>query len=702
MKTPALPLLALMIGVISGPGSAQEQVDRKPPEWGKIPREHLVMDRYAPDSDAVAVILADYGSVSFEDDLDMVFERHTRIKILTEAGYDWATVTIPYHAEDRTQQVRDVEARTHSAAGGDRIEIHELDKRSIFDEDIDGEWRRMRFTLPALQPGSVIEYRYKVVSTNPEYFPSWAFQSGEPVLWSEFRAEIPEIFHYVSAFQGQLQPEVAEQEPYSREMHWTIDLEDESMFGRSHEIARASTEVRGVKRRWVMRDIPALREEPYMTTPEDFRAKIRFELAEIGRPSAQMVRVSLGSETVMVPATRLPVTPVMTSWEQLAEELMGSRDFGKQIGQHRAVRDQAQAIVAGIADPVQRAVAIYDFVRTTMVWTGERGVLLRQGLDEALRARSGTGPEIALLMVSMLREAGLESHPVIMSTRSHGQVMSAYPLVSQFNHVLAYVEVDSVGYLLDATDPKRPFTLLPREALNGVGFLVRHPDPGWVPITPPDDYWHRHSLDAGLDASGRLTGTVRILEGGYSALDSRGALDEAESPAEFVREVLFRHMTGALVDSCDVTSEETLTDTLELTAVFSVPGYAQVAGDFIYFNPTPLGRLGENPLRHPERAFPVDLIYPRRLYYTVGLRLPPGYAVQEVPRNVRIRLPDDGAVYQRLLAVESDLLMAEVQIVIDQTVFEPDRYGYIRQFFEKIVATEAEQVVLKRVTAPEP
>jgi transglutaminase-like putative cysteine protease len=698
MKAPAWLLLWLVTGVVARPIAAQEALARDPPEWGKIPREHLVMDHYAPDSGAAAVILADVGHLYFAENLDMVFERHTRVKILTEGGYEWGTVTIPYRAADRTQLVTNIQGRTYRPADGDRVQIDEMTRNSIFDENVDGEWKQIRFTLPALQPGAVIEYRYRVVSKDPVLVPDWAFQTGEPVLWSEFRADIPELFRYVSAYQGEIKPDVAEQEPYSRRMSWIVDLPRSAMYS-YRNTGQASTDVHGVKSRWVMRNVPALRWEPYMTTPEDFRAKIRFELAEFGRTSTPTVQVTTPSGTVSVPGTVLPVKQVMTSWEQLAEELMDSRLFGKQIGDHRAVRDQARVIVEGITDPLRRTKAIYDYLRTTMVWTGQRGVLLDQDLDEALRARSGDSPEIALLLVSMLREAGLEAYPVIMSTRNHGQVLSVYPLLSQFNHVLAYVEVDSAGYLLDATDSKRPFPLLPSEALNGTGFLVRHPDPGWVTIAPVDDYWHRRTLDVALDASGTLTGTVRATEGGYSALESRGALEDAETPAAFVREALLDAASGALVDSCSVTDEA---DTLELAAAFSAPGYAQVAGDFIYLNPTALGRFGENPLRRPERAFPVDLIYPRRQHYNVLLRLPEGYAVQEVPRSVRIRLPGDSAIYQRLLDVQDGELRMEIQVVIRQTVFEPERYGDIRQFFERIVATEAEQVVLKRVTAPEP
>lgn len=698
MKKLVMLLVLFLIGLSAGPSFAQDRPDDKPPKWGEIPQEHLEMNVYAPDSNAAVVILSDYGNLYFNDDLEMIFERHTRIKILSEAGYDWGTVSIPYVAECKMQQVKDIKGRTYLAAEGGRVEMHEMKKGAIFKEDVDGIWKQVRFTLPALQPGAVIEYRYKINSLDPRYFADWAFQKSEPVLRSEYRAEIPEIYRYVTLFKGRQQPDVAEQKPYSRTMRWTITLSESRPFGaRSFGALHASTEVEGTKYRWVMREVLALRREPFMTTPEDFRAKIRFELAEIGQPSAQMVQITYQGETMDIPASQLPVTPVMTSWNQLAAELMDSKHFGKQVGRHRAVREQAQAVVDGLSDPREKMQAIYDYLRTTMAWTGQRGVIPGRDLDDALAARSADSPEIALLLVSMLREVGLEAHPALISTRSHGQIWHLYPLLSHFNDVLAYVEIDSVGYVLDATDPLRPHTLLPHEALNSSGFLVRHPNPTWVDLLPAEPYRHQRFLNATLDASGQLNGTIQASDGGYSALDNRRALKDAESPDAFVQGVLLDGLDEAIIDSCSVINEEKVAEQLKTEATFSAPAYAQVAGDFIYFNPTPLGRLGENPLRLPERAFPVDLAYPRQRVYTFQLKLPEGYAVQEAPQSVRFLLPEGGGMYQRLIQVQGDVLSIQSQFVIKRTVFEPERYEQLRSFFEQVVATEVEQVVLKRI-----
>ncbi|MDX1548050.1 MAG: DUF3857 domain-containing protein, partial [Rhodothermales bacterium] len=291
--------------------------------WGEVSDEHLRMTHYAPDSSAAAVILGDYGYAYFEDDGDLIFERHTRIKILTEGGYGWGDVTIPYYAEDKTQRVRDVDAQTYHLGPDGRTVTTALGRRDVFDEDVDGQWKQLRFTLPALQPGAVIEYRYRIISAHARYLPSWTFQWGEPVLWSEYRADIPEIYRFVSHYQGALQPGIVEEEPRYRQMHWAMRVPDPS-GARRMEMARVSSELRETAHRWVMQAAPALREEPFMTTPEDYRARLHFQLAEIRPPAAPTVHVEFKGERFDLPAGNMPSTPVMTSWEQLADELLAS------------------------------------------------------------------------------------------------------------------------------------------------------------------------------------------------------------------------------------------------------------------------------------------------------------------------------------------------------------------------------------------
>ena len=627
-----------------------------PLKWGKVSPEQLAMDHYAPDSNATAVILADYGDVFFAADGTVMFERHTRIKILSEAGYDWGTVSVPYLGKRRYgQRVRAVKGQTFTQGPDGKAVRHKMGKKAIYEEDLDGDWKRVLFTLPALEPGAVIEYVYRVESDSPIFLPDWQFQGSEPTLWSEYRAELPREYGYVRSIVGISKFDVEASEEYAGG--------------------------RGSMHRWVMKDLPALREEPFMTTPEDYRASIEFQLQQYWHPSEGVV-------------------DFMNTWEGVARELMDMPSFGEQLRPSRKLRAQVEQLTAGLDAPVDKMKALYDFVRTSVVWNGRYRYVAEQDVDEVLKTQSATSAEMALLLAAMLRAAALEAHPVLISTRSHGRVIKEYPILSQFNTVLVAVPLGGETHLLDATDPLRPYDLLPYEALNGRGWLVDEQKHAWIPIKANGRYYHRSYFDATLDASGTLTATLQATDEGYSALNKRHERKEANAEENFVKEVMLNGLNESMIEVATVT-DEAITEPLVTETTVSIPGYAQVAGDFIYLNPTPLGRLEENPLRLPERTFPVDLAYPRTIIRTLRMTLPEGYAVQELPGNAQVSLPNDGGHFQRVVGVEDRILTMQTRFVLRKAVYAPRQYQPLRKLYDRVVASGADQMVLKRTNEPE-
>ncbi len=635
-----------------------------PMKWGEVPRPDLEMKNYPADTNATAVILCDYGEVSFDDAFNLVFKRHRRIKLLSEAAYEWGGLTISYYGKDRAQWITDVEGQTHTLVNG-AVRKDKLDKKSIFNEEVDGEYRRVRFTLPALTPGAVIEYRYTVHSKGARYLHGWDFQSEEPTLWSEFRADIPSVLQYVLVQQELQTLVVNESQPSS----WPP-----TMLG--FQTAR-SYNLRIMNHRWAMRNIPALREESHMTTADDYRARIHFQLARVAWPES-------------------PMQEYMTTWEKLAEELMTEPSFGGEIERHKILREQAQTLTAGLTDPEQKLRAIYDYVRTTIVWNDKRGVYVDAALDKVYQARRGDGPGIALMLTGMLRAAGLEAHPVLISTRDNGKVIDLYPLLSQFNHVLAYAKIGTKEYLLDATDPLRPYNMLPTAALNQVGWLVEKNKPRWVNITSPGSYHSQTAVFAQLSAEGAITGRFEALEGGYSGLFNRRTLHDGKKEEDYIQEGWLKQLTGAQLDSFAITQRDSIAAPLLTKAHFSSTDHAQVSGDNIYFMPMLFARREENPFKRPVRTFPVDFAYTRKMMYSANIILPPGYVVQELPRNLVLEIPGEGVQFRRSCTLDGNTLQFSTQTHIRKVRFTPGEYTALRELFDRIVAAHAEQVVLSR------
>ncbi len=633
-------------------------------QWGDVPRADLEMTAFPDDSNATAIILGDFGAVSFTAHGEIIFKRHRRIKILSPAGYQWGNVAIPFYAKDRLQQVDSLRGQTLRLAADGSIRCDTLDQNSIFDEDVNGEYRRMRFTLPALEPGVVVEYSYRMVSNNHAFLHDWEFQTSEPTRYSEFRADIPDRLEYAMVHQRIAAFDVEE----STRGLWA---------GFMHEYeGRPTILLTSTEHRWGMRNVPALRPEPFMTTPDDFCARIRFQLSKIKRPGQSDFEF-------------------MNSWEKLAEELMKEKRFGQQLARHGVLRRQAGKLAAGLATPEEKMRAIYDYVRATMAWNGKRGVYTNEDLDKAFKARRGGGPEIALLLTAMLRFAGLDAHPVLISTRDNGRSVKLYPILTQFNHVLTCVRLGDREHLLDATDPLRPDDLLPVAALNEAGWLVDPKNPRWIDIPNAGSFLRYTLVLANLAVNGSITGHLLENAGGYSGLFERDSLRHKKED-DYIRERWLNDLMDAKLDSFKIGNHDSTRKPLTIDAFFSSANHVQLAGDKIYFYPIFFGRRTEHPFKRPERAFPVDFAYPSALTYTLNLTLPEGYVIEELPRNIMIRMPDEDGHFQRLMQVEGNNFQFMSQFVIRKPRFAPEEYNKLREFYDRIVAAHAEQVVLKR------
>lgn len=643
-----------LIGLMSWCSPLSLIAQDAPMKWGKIPTWQLqTIDEYPADTNAVALVLGDYGTITVESDWSVTFKRHRRIKLLSEAAYDdWGTFGITYYSEDRFERVRNIEGQTITQGPNGKLIRKKLDKKSIFKEKVSDEYERVRFTLPGLEPGAVIEYRYTLTRKNPAFLPTWAFQANEPTLHSELRIEHPQTLAYAFASTGVTNYDVREQE----------------------KLARRGTDASGY--RWVMKDVPALREEPYMTTVQDHRATIEAQLGEY-YDGAQVIKH-------------------MRSWPEVAKDLMHEYNmFGKQLGRHRTVREQAKALTAELTDPLEKIQAIHTFIRETIEWDGSEGIFADKDLDDVLKAKVGTGPDLTLLLVDMLRTAGLDAHPILISTRSNGQVVEVYPLLTQFNKVLAYVEVNSKPMVLDVTQRHGPYTLVPQRALSHRGWVVRDPHPAWISLPVKGTYRHQGAIMASLAEDGTLSGTLQASDTEYSALAKRLYLAD-NSEEDFVKERYLDGLDEVQVDSVSVENMEAVDEVLRTSATFSIPQYAQAVGDFIYVNPFLLSRWEENPFRSPTRTFPVDMAFPRDYVYTLRLTLPEGYEIQDLPRSRRMGLASGGGRFLRSMVVQDGVLTLQARFTLGKSVYQPDQYAELRQFFAEVVAVQSEPLVLQR------
>jgi hypothetical protein len=106
--------------------------------------------------------------------------------------------------------------------------------------------------------------------------------------------------------------------------------------------------------------------------------------------------------------------------------------------------------------------------------------------------------------------------------------------------------------------------------------------------------------------------------------------------------------------------------------------------------------MTSNPFTRKERRFPVDMSYPRSITNLSAFRIPEAYAAKELPREMNVDLGLGSGFYNRRVSAKGNEIEVESRFVIQRTEFPPNLYSTLKGFYDRVVAAEAEQIVLER------
>ncbi len=642
-----LLLLALMTCTLTV--SAQ----KSPMKYGDIPIEDLNMTVYDKDSSAAAVVLFDYGKayVSINNiNATLNYERHVRIKILKKDGLGNADVGILlYHSGAAEEKVSNLKATTYNLENGKVVET-KMDKSGIFKEKFNRNYNLQKFTFPNVKEGSIIEYTYTVLSEFLANFPNWQFQRNIPVRHSEYWAHIPEFFVMEKYMQGYL-------------LVTNYEIKDRTQSGYNEKAHH-----------WLVKDAPAFKKEPYMTSEEDYVSKINFALAYINFPGS-------------------PSREIMGSWEKLKTELLESESFGKIISGSGFLKKTVEEVTAGKIEPLQKIEAIHSYIKQTLEWDGTRD-LYADNLKKVFEVKKGTAADINLALASMLTKAGLEVDMVLLSTRSHGFIRKQYPMEDQLDYVVCVVRLEGKPVFLDATEKYIPVGVLPERCLNGEGLIVSSRNFGWIALDTKTKSRTAYSTDLILNAAGELSGKLNISFDGYDALETRDEYftDGEESYLKDFRD----EQSKWQIEKSAFENMKDINKAAKEIHELQINEHTSLAGDVIYLNPFVIAQLEKNPFTSETREYPVDYGSLQETIYSCRITLPDGFTVDEIPQSKIFMLPGNAAKYLYNVALTGNVISITSSFQINRTLFAQTDYPNLREFYNQVVAKEAEQIVLKK------
>ncbi|MFC2124647.1 DUF3858 domain-containing protein [Bacteroidota bacterium] len=650
------------------------------PKFGKAEKAWVDMTTYEPDPDAEAVILGDYGSSEVKyiqnSGFEVVFKRHTIIKILNKNGYKWADWIINLYENNNVEEdLRGPKGYTYNVSDG-KVERIKLENKSVFREKYSENTNKVKFTMPNVQEGSLIEFTYTIISPYLSRFPGWQFQYSIPVAVSEFSTRIPEYYEYLTMFQGHEPIDDHQKNITSGTILWVDKSRTDGYRAPvSTQFEQGSVSLKFENNKWIAKDVPGFNGDSYIPTPKDFMLQVDFQLARTHFPNEKIVNI-------------------LNSWEEIEETLLEHTDFGKRLDGGKIF--DVELVTIDKSDPLKTICQIFDMVSQKIAWDGNKWFLTSQPIRKTWKEGEGNSADINLTLIKFLREAGFQAESLILSTRDNGRVHPVYPNIGKYNYVVAYLELDDKKLIMDATDSDCSPYLPPKRVLNNKGRLISKNNSRWIDLVPLQKSKEFTQAEINIDASGMVFSEIIANQVGYPSLELREEINRngEEKLVEKISESLENYEASSFEYSV---SEDHLK---KVNAKYQLKSYnsLMVSDQLMMIDPLFFDKMEENPFKDENREFPVDFTYPINKTISVKINIPDGFEIEELPESTAFGLQDKSGTFRFSVAKQDRSINITNSITLKKTFFNTEEYPELRKFFELAVSKYAELIVLKKTT----
>ncbi|MGH9936425.1 MAG: DUF3857 domain-containing transglutaminase family protein [Blastocatellia bacterium] len=649
----AMPATTCLLGYLIflfAPAQAQFQA------WKPIDPAHVALKAPVVEKDADAEAL--FWEVYFKDEWDgsiprKVFSHYVRIKIFSQRGVEnHGKVDVVY---SNRGAVRDIAARTIKPDGA----IVEMKKDAVFDREIvrlSGlKLKAKSFALPAVEPGSIVEYR-------------WIEQRPLTSLYTRlhFQREIP-----VQSVKYYIKP-----------------LSDVQMGMRS--ISFHCPNVPFVKERdgfysVSFNNVPAFHEEPRMP-PED---QVR-----------PWMLLYYSDKDKIVPEK---------FWKEHGKRVYEENRDAMKVNDE--VRRAATEAIGDATTPEQKLERLVAFCRTkikniyddTTVMSEQERKKLKDNRSPADTLKRGYGDSrnIDMLFAALATAAGFEARLVNLPDR--GDIFFDPKLPDDY-FLSVYDVAVKVGADWKFVDPSSnyvPFGMLRWQQEGQQALLADPKDPVFVktPISPAESSMEKRSAKLRLSEDGAIEGEVRIEYTGHMAVEKKEDYDE-EAPAE--REKRMHAALAKRIGNAEIAEVkfENVTDPfkpLVISYKVRAQGYAERTGKRLFLQPG-FFKKGVGPLFPTNtRKHDVYFYYPWAEEDDIVIDLPAGYALDNAEQPGDLSFGDLGH-YKIKIGVTQDqrTLSYKRQFRFEGMVFPKETYPNLKRAFDAVHQVDNHAITLKQ------
>lgn len=638
-------------------------------KYGKVTMDELKMDTYQKDTTAVAAVLYENGNTYYDYSYNSGFcvctDVSEKIKILKKQGVEQANISIPYYyiSPGNKETINKIEATAYNLENG-KITKTKLEKKYIFDEEINKNYRQVKFSVPDVKIGTVIEFKFFRTSGNISGLPNWEIQGDIPVLNSDYEVVIPEYFIYSLNTKGFENVKVNETTKYQ-----TFTLSNPTN-GRVNTATSVSRDIK-----FSAKDVPALKDENHVWCLRDFTTGVRFELQ----------------------ATKFPYDyykAFSQTWEDLENTLKDKTTFGPNLQMGDIYKNEIKTLVDTLKDENQKIEQVYSFIKNHIRWNGSYSFLGNDAKDAAKKG-IGDNAQINMILISALKDAGIKAFPVLLSRRSAGRLPYTSPSLNMLNTFVVAAETsDGKLTYMDGSAVYGGPNMLPTDLLvdRGYVFSPTHTEK-WVDLTNVVKNQQISRLNMKLNKDGLLTGERNTIYTNQMAYLYKSSFAASKDSSEFIEN--FQNTNKVTVDSLKIENKDPMSDKVVERMNFTKK--IDASGAYIYINPLVFMHIAKNDFTQTERKLPVEFNYPYFYQSTCTLIIPENYKVEEMPKSIKVTLNDNQGECLYKIIQEGNAIVLKYVFTLNKTIFLQTEYPSIRDFYGNIATKNAEMIVLKKI-----
>ncbi|HET6975330.1 MAG TPA: DUF3857 and transglutaminase domain-containing protein [Pyrinomonadaceae bacterium] len=649
------PLIGLLLCVFTSFAASIQAAD----EWKPIDPVQLALKSSTVEKEADAEGL--FWEIKIDDNPegDLIFDHYLRVKVFTERGREsQSKIDLIfgklYGGEIR---IKDIAARTIKPDGS----IVQLKKEDIYERTIvkgnDLKYKAKSFAMPAVEPGCIIEYRWREVRVN----------SDANYVRLQFQREIP----------------------VQRVQYWIKPMNYES-FGFN------AITIHGHDTKWVkekggyfsttMTNMPAVYEESRMPPEDEVKTWILvfYQKATSEKPSAEKYWLDLGK-----------------NFYERTKSLLKPND---------EVKGLASSLTNGAKTDEEKIANLFDFcrskIKSTKGLTPDERAKLKENKSpsDTLKRGIGTGADIDLLFAALANGAGFDARIVLAPDR--GDIFFDKSLPNAYFLKPQNIAV-KVGGTWKFFNPGYNYIRLGmlRWQEEGQHSLITDPqNPVWVttPMSSPEKSLAKRTAKLKLTEDGTLEGDIRVEFTGHFAVERKEELDEESETQreESLKQEIKSQMSEAEITNIKIENVNDQVKPLVFSYRLRFPGYATRTGKRLFLQPA-FFQYGLKPLfATVTRKYPIYFHYPWSESDEVEFALPKGYALDNADAPAPFESGQISA-YKPSLAVNVDnsLLIYKRSFFFGgggSLIYPVESYTNVKHYFDAVHKRDSHSIALRQ------